>query len=84
MHIVVTHDRDGNIVSLTICPPDGPPVAGVVDVGQYVTELDVPEDALDFIRQEGENDEERIIKALAEFRVDLKTEGKLVRKSAST
>jgi hypothetical protein len=84
MHIVITHDRDGNIARLIICPPDGPPVAGIVDVGQYVTELEVPEDTFDFMRQEGDKDEERIIQALKAFRVDVKTEAKLVRKSAST
>jgi hypothetical protein len=80
MRAVVSHDRDGTIASLALCPADGPPLAAGGGLDLQVTELDVPDDVLESIRQEGHGDDRQSIEALAALRVELKREARLVRK----
>ena len=76
MRAFVAHDRNGNIAGLAICPPDAPPLFPTPGPGQFVTEVDLPEDALDL------ESEERTIETLKNFRVEVKTEARLVRKTS--
>ena len=79
MKAFVTYERDGELVSFILGPADGPPVAIVTEPGQYVAEVDAPRSLVQLIRDD-EVDEEKVIKALGEYRVEAKTEAKLVRK----
>jgi len=72
MRAYVAYDRDGTIAGLAICPPDGPALFPTVGPGQLVTEVDLPEGAVDF------DDEQRAMETLREFRVDVAA--KLVRR----
>jgi hypothetical protein len=47
--------------------------------GQYVAELDAPRSLVKLIH-DGEADEEKVIKELSAYRVDVKTEARLVRR----
>ena len=80
MKAYVIYERDGELVSLILGPADGPPIATVSEPGQYVAEVDAPRRLVQLIR-DGEADEEKVIKELGAYRVDVKTEVKLVRKS---
>jgi hypothetical protein len=77
MRAFVVHDRKGNIAGLAVCPREGPPLYPTPEPTQIVTEVEFPDDAIDF------NDEIRAIETLREFRVELKTEAKLVRKTSA-
>ena len=79
MKAYVTYERDGELVSFIVGPADGPPVAIATEPGQYVAEVDAPRSLVQLIR-DGEADEEKVIKALSEYRVEAKTDAKLVRK----
>jgi len=79
MRFFAIHDRHGNIAALTICPPDAPPAALVPDPGQFLTEAEVPEGAIDLADPENE---QRAVEQLKGFRVEVKPEGKLVRKTS--
>jgi hypothetical protein len=78
MRYFAVHDRDGNIAALTTCPPDASPLTLVPDPGQFVTEVEVPEDAA---LADPEN-EQRAVEQLKEFRVEAEPKGKLVRKTS--
>ena len=78
MRYFAIHDSDGNIAALTASPPDAPPLALVPDPGQFLTEVEVPEDA-DLADPENE---QRAVEQLKEFRVEAKPEGKLVRETS--
>ena len=79
MKAFVTYERDGELVSFILGPADGPPIAIVTEPGQYVAEVEAPKSLAQLIRN-GETDEEKVIKELNAYRVDIKTEVKLVRK----
>jgi hypothetical protein len=79
MKAFVTYEHDGQLVGLIVGPEDGPPVAIVTQPGQYVAELDMPKSLAELMRN-GETDEEKIIKEVNAYRVEVKTEAKLVRK----
>jgi hypothetical protein len=83
MKAFVTHERDGELISLIIGPADGPPAVGAVEPGQYIAELDAPKRLAQLIRN-GKVDEEKVVKELKAYRVDVKTEAKLVRKRKSS
>jgi hypothetical protein len=76
MRAIVVHDRNGNIAGLAISPPDAPLLFPTPAPGQLVTEVDLPEDGVDL------SSEQRAIETLKGFRVYLKTEAKLVRKTS--
>jgi hypothetical protein len=80
MKAFVTYERDGELVSFIVGPSDGPPAAPIVEPGLHGVELDAPKTLAQLIRND-EGDEEKVIKALSAYRVDVKTEAKLVRKS---
>jgi len=79
MKAYVTHERDGELVSLIVGPADGPPVAIASEPGQYVSEVDAPRRLVQLI-QADDADEEKILKELSAYRVEVKTDAKLVRK----
>jgi hypothetical protein len=79
MKAFVTYERDGELVGLILGPADGPPVAIATEPGQYVVEVDAPRSLVRLMR-DGEADEEKVLKELNSYRVDVKTEAKLVRK----
>ena len=79
MKAFVTYERDGELVGLILGPADGPPVATVTEPGQYVAEVEAPRSLVELIR-DGGADEEKIMKELNSYRVDIKTEAKLVRR----
>lgn len=78
MKAFVTYEHGGELVSFILGPADGPPVAIVTEPGQNVAEVNAPRGLVQLFR--GEADEEKAIKALSAYRVEAKTEAKLVRK----
>ncbi len=64
MRAYVAYDKDGTIVGLAICPPDGPALFPAVGPGQLVTEVDLPGD-VNF------DDEQRTLETLRGYRVDV-------------
>jgi hypothetical protein len=70
------HDKHGVIVALTNVPADAPPASIAPGPGQTVSEVELP---AELTRLETE---EQVIEALRQFRVEAKTEAKLVRKSS--
>jgi hypothetical protein len=81
MRFTAVHDRHGNIAALTASPPDAPPATLVTDAaGELVTEVEVPEEIIDLTEPENE---QRVVEVMQDFRVEVKTEGRLVRKSSS-
>jgi hypothetical protein len=79
MKAFVTYERGGELVSVILGPADGPPVANVTEPGQNVAEVNAPRSLVQLFR-DGEADEEKALKALSAYRVEAKTEAKLVRK----
>ena len=81
MRFTAVHDRNGNIAALMASPPDAPPATAVTDAGaQFVTEVEVPEEIIDLTEPESE---QRVVEVLQDFRVEVETEGRIVRKSSS-
>jgi len=76
MKILAIHDAHGNITASVVLPENAPPGAVAAEPGQMMTEVEaeVRIDPLD-----GEN-YQRLIEVIQNFRVDVKTEAKLVRK----
>lgn len=74
MKAFVVHGRSGEIAGLAICPPDGPALFPTAGPGQSVTEVDLPEDAVDF------SNEKQAIEALKGYRIDVTVEARLVRR----
>jgi len=79
MKAFVTHDRDGALLSLIVGPSDGPPAAITTEPGLHVAELDAPKRLVELFRDQ-EPDEEKILDVLKEYKVDFKTDAKLVRR----
>ncbi len=82
MKAVVTHDQQGTIARLALFEPDAPPVAALGGADAYVTEVDIPDDVLDFIQRASEESDERAAAALRELRVTVPGHAKLVRRDA--
>ena len=78
MRFMALHDREGTIVALTSSAPDAPAVSSPPGPGQQLTEIDVPDGTLDIATLETE---ERVIEALREFRIEVQTDAKLVRRT---
>jgi hypothetical protein len=72
------HDHRGTIATLIAGPSDAPPMVRVVEPGYEVTEVNLAESGLD---PSSFDTEEAVIKALGEVRVDVRREGRLVRRS---
>jgi hypothetical protein len=74
MKAIALHDRHGAIVALTDIPADAPPASIAPGPGQALTEVELPEE---LTRLETE---ELVVEALRNFRLETKTEVKLVRR----
>jgi hypothetical protein len=77
----VIHDRDGTIFGLITFSPDGPPPSIGLEPGLMLTDVEVPNDAVDLSRVESE---EQIAEALQKLRVEVKTTAELVKRSTDT
>ena len=81
MRFTAVHDRHGNIAALISSPPDAPPATLAPDAGaQFVTEVEVPEEIIALAEHESE---QHVVEVLQDFRVEVETEGRIVRKSSS-
>ena len=80
MKILAVHDFQGNIARFVIGPSTGP--AGLIRArpDQLVTEISPPDIAVDPARPETYEQFAELIKS---FRVQVKTEGRLIPKSAT-
>jgi hypothetical protein len=72
----VIHDSDGTIAGLITFSPDAPPPSITLEPGLTLTEVEVPEGALDLSRRQTE---QQIGEALQELRVEVTTTAKLVK-----
>ena len=86
MRILVAHDAEGNIQHLVISPEDAPlaTVTTETDPGLLVTEVEVPEmlSKLDLDEPEASDQQlNEVLQQLQEFRVDVKGQRKLLRKT---
>ena len=77
MKILAIHDAKGNIAASIVLPANAPPGAVAVDPGQVMTEVEVRELKIDPL--DGQN-YQRLVEVIQNFRVEVKTEAKLVRK----
>jgi hypothetical protein len=83
MTVLVVHDPEGNLLQIVVSPVDPPPLPrGFVlpeeDPDLAVTEVEAPEiSELDLSDQEGRK---QLREVLEQFRVEVKTEARLVRK----
>jgi cytochrome c1 len=73
MKSLAIHDHEGNIAALFTGPADGPPATVVTEPGQFVTEVDVAESAIDIAELDTE---ERAEEVLAQYRIH---QGRIVR-----
>lgn len=80
MRLLAIHDAQGNIARLVVRPPDSPPAAVKAGPGQFVTEIDAPEVTVDLADPDSH---QRLVEVLEHFRVEVKVEGRLVRKTPS-
>jgi hypothetical protein len=74
---IAIHDKRGTIVGLTDGPSDAPPAALAPGPGQALTQVEIPED----VRARLES-EELVVEALREFRVEVNTDSKFVRRKS--
>jgi hypothetical protein len=79
MKLIAMHDRHGTITALTSAPPDAPRASIAVGPGDTLTDVEVEDGALDISRMETE---QRALETLREFRVEVRTEAKLVRRKS--
>jgi len=82
MRALAAHNTAGEISSLVIAPPDGPPVAAMLESDQQVTVVDVPDDIINLIRESG--DELQVLETLKAYRVELEGEARLVRQEEAS
>lgn len=80
MKLLAIHDVQGNIARLVVRPPKAPPAAVAAELGQLVTEVEAPEITID---PDDPKSYHRLVEVIEHFRVEVKTEGKLVRKTPS-
>ena len=88
MRLLATHDRFGNITGLVTCPMNSPSASVVPEIGQFVTEVEVPEGTLDssgyadsLSATPNPESERWLAEVLEQFRIEVKSEGKLVKKT---
>jgi len=79
MKLLAVHDAKGNIARIMVCPPSAPPAATAAGPGYFVTEVEAPDPKIDAADPESY---QRLTQVLKNFRVEVKTEGKLVRKDS--
>jgi hypothetical protein len=77
MRIRAIHDAKGNIARIVVSPPNGPPGVPSAPAGHSITEVDADID-IDATDPAGLV---RLADVLKNFRVEVKTAGKLVRKT---
>jgi hypothetical protein len=77
MRYLAIHDRHGAIASLIAGPDDGPPLTVALRPGHEVTEVDLADAGIDLTTFESERD---ATEAIESFRVDVRREGRLVRR----
>jgi hypothetical protein len=74
---IAIHDKHGAIAGLTDGATDAPPASIAPGPGQALTEVEIPED----LRARLET-EELVVEALREFRVEVNTDSKFVRRES--
>lgn len=79
MRYFAIHRMNGDIVTLATCGPEAPPVAMVGDPGEVVTEIEVPEGAIQMASPAGPGSEQSVLEVLRAFQI---VGGKLARKSS--
>ena len=77
MKVLAIHDAQGNIDTIIVRPGDAP-MGATVSPGQMVTEVEVADVKID---PADPGSYQRLIEMLQEFRVEVKTEARLVRKA---
>jgi hypothetical protein len=77
MKVLAIHDAQGNIAGVVASPGDAP-LGAVVVPGQTMTEVEVPDMQIDPADPESY---QQFIEMLKQFRVEVKTEGRLVKKA---
>ena len=87
MRILAAHDDEGNIHHVVISTSDAPPATVTTETGTglLVTEVEIPDmlSKLDLSdRESGGPQLDKVLQQLQDFRVELKTKGKLIRKGA--
>jgi hypothetical protein len=75
MRILAIHDAQGNIYHIVMRPSDSPPVAFAGEPGLSVTEVEAPEIS-------DPRDRQQIEEVLERWRVEVKPEAKLVRRTS--
>jgi hypothetical protein len=78
MKLLGIHDAKGNIARIVVCPPNAPAGATAAEPGQFVTEIEAPGVEVD---PGDPANYQRLKEVLENFQVEVKTEGKLVRKT---
>jgi len=76
MKILTVHDGRGNIDACVVQPPNAPPVAMSAAPGQVVSEVEAREVRIDLDDPESL---QRLVDVVRNFRVEVKTEARLVR-----
>lgn len=79
MKIRAIHDAQGNITKIAVSPPNAPSGVPSVPAGHSVTEVDT-DIGIDLKDPTSFN---RLVEVLKNFRVEVKTEAKLVKKTGS-
>jgi hypothetical protein len=78
MKIVAIHDTQGNFIASVVSPEeDSPPGALAAGPGEMMTEVEAREVRIDPL---DEKEYQQLIEVMKNFRVDVKTEAKLVKK----
>lgn len=77
MKVLAIHDAKGNIDAVIVRPGDAP-MGATAAPGQMVTEVEVPDVKID---PADPRSYQRLIDMLREFRVEVKTVARLVKKS---
>lgn len=77
MKILAVHDAQGNITAVVV-RPEGAPMGVTAEPGQLATEVDAPDVKID---PADPGSYQRLIEMLQEFRVEVKTEGRLVKRA---
>lgn len=78
MKLLAVHDVKGNIARIVVCPPNAPAAGTAVGPGHFVTEVEAPDFKID---PANPADYQRLTQVLENFRVEVKTEAKLVKKT---
>jgi hypothetical protein len=69
MRFFAMHRKNGDIVALASCQPDAPPVAVIDDPELIVTEIELPDGAIDLEGAAGDPEsEQRVLQTLQKLR----------------